>query len=31
MATYFSILGACLVFNAVHVLITGSPFMIEIG
>jgi hypothetical protein len=31
MATYFTILGACLVLNAVHVLIVGEPFMISIG
>ncbi len=31
MTTYFTILGACLIVNGIHILITGEPFMISIG
>lgn len=31
MATYLTILGACIIVNTVHIMVTGEPFMISIG
>ncbi len=30
MSTYLTILGASLLFNAIHVAVTGEPFMITL-